>query len=206
MLKNIKLILFDMDGVLFNSKTNMKLSWKEVQKKFKINKSFKQYFKHIGIPFKQILKKIKISKNIDTIENCYQKASSKYLNKIRIYPNVITTINKLKKKNIKLGILTSKHRGRTIKLINHHELKFKFISTPAKGLRGKPHPDQINKAIRKFKFQRKNIVYVGDMGVDYVAAKKSGINYIHASYGYGQITKKFKYSIKKFSQLNKIVI
>ena len=157
MLKNIKLILFDMDGVLFNSKTNMKLSWKEVQKKFKINKSFKQYFKHIGIPFKQILKKIKISKNIDTIENCYQKASSKYLNKIRIYPNVITTINKLKKKNIKLGILTSKHRGRTIKLINQHDLKFKFISTPAKGLRGKPHPDQINKAIRKFKFGRHSV-------------------------------------------------
>ena len=33
-----KLILFDFDGVLFNSKKNMKLSWQEVMKKFFIKK------------------------------------------------------------------------------------------------------------------------------------------------------------------------
>ena len=205
MLKNIKLILFDMDGVLFDSKTNMNLSWQEVQKKFKINKGFTQYFKHIGIPFRQILKKMKISKNCDKIEDCYQKASCRYLNKVRIYPQVLTTINKLKKRNIKLGILTSKHRGRTIKLINQYDCKFNLISTPTKGHRGKPYPDQINKVIKKFKFPIKNIVYVGDMDVDYVSAKKSGIKYIHASYGYGQIRKKFKHTINKFSQINEIV-
>ena len=40
-----KLILFDFDGVLFNSK-NMKLSWQEVMKNF-YKEKFNQYEKHI---------------------------------------------------------------------------------------------------------------------------------------------------------------
>ena len=58
MLKNVKLILLDMDGVLFDSRLNMQLSWRDVQKKFVINKSFNQYFRYAGIPFKNILRKI----------------------------------------------------------------------------------------------------------------------------------------------------
>ena len=33
-MKNFKIILFDLDGVLINSKKNMKISWNEVCKKF----------------------------------------------------------------------------------------------------------------------------------------------------------------------------
>ena len=34
MLKNIKLALFDLDGVLLDTKNNMYLSWQEVKKEF----------------------------------------------------------------------------------------------------------------------------------------------------------------------------
>lgn len=40
--KNLKLILLDMDGVLFNTKLNMQLSWKEVRKKSNVKKNFKK--------------------------------------------------------------------------------------------------------------------------------------------------------------------
>ena len=68
-----KLILFDFDGVLFNSKKNMKLSWQEVMKKFFIKKKFNQYEKHIGLPFKKILSKLNIKYNRSSIEDFYQK-------------------------------------------------------------------------------------------------------------------------------------
>ena len=48
-----KLILFDLDGVLFNTIKNMELSWNEVMKKFLIKKEFNQYKKYIGYHLKK---------------------------------------------------------------------------------------------------------------------------------------------------------
>ena len=206
MLKNVKLILLDMDGVLFDSRLNMQLSWRDVQKKFIINKSFNQYFRYAGIPFKNILRKIQITKNLNSIESFYQKSSLKYFNKIKLYPDVKTTLSKLSKRHIALGIFTSKHRKRTLKLIKKFNLQFKVISTPSKGIRGKPYPDQINKSLKKFKISKKEVVYVGDMNVDCIAAKKSGIRFIYAAYGYGNIKKQYSYTINKFNEINKIIV
>ena len=46
-----KLILFDFDGVLFDSKKNMEISWQRVMQKFQIKKNFSHYEKFIGLPF-----------------------------------------------------------------------------------------------------------------------------------------------------------
>ena len=58
--QKILLVVFDLDGVLLNSKQNMKISWNVVNKKYNFRINFSNYFKHIGIPFFQILKKLKI--------------------------------------------------------------------------------------------------------------------------------------------------
>ena len=56
----LKLIIFDLDGVIVDSEKNMRHSWEHVKKKYKINKNFNDYKKKIGLPFKNILKEIKI--------------------------------------------------------------------------------------------------------------------------------------------------
>ena len=75
----------------------------------------------------------------------------------------------------------------------------------SKKTRGKPHPEQIIKALRKTKIDRSNAIYVGDTLVDFKSAKKSGIKFIFAEYGYGKKQKFFKYSIKNLSNLAKII-
>ena len=45
MINNIELIIFDLDGVLINSKNNMKIAWSDVRKKFNIKNKFSEYFK-----------------------------------------------------------------------------------------------------------------------------------------------------------------
>ena len=54
-----KIYLFDLDGVLIDSKKNMQLSWNELSVKNNINVPFSNYFSLIGLPFIQILKKLK---------------------------------------------------------------------------------------------------------------------------------------------------
>jgi len=62
LLKNIKLILLDLDGVIIDSKLNMKKSWRKVRRETKTTVKFEEYFKCIGMPFKKILAKLKIKK------------------------------------------------------------------------------------------------------------------------------------------------
>ena len=98
MIKNIKLVLFDLDGVLIDSKKNMQISWSAVQKDFGIKIPFKNYFKNIGLPFKEILKKLFIKKNLNKIERTYNKESISHFSKIKLYPGVNKTLKDLNRR------------------------------------------------------------------------------------------------------------
>ena len=198
-----KIILFDLDGVLIDSKKNMFRAWKMVQKKHNIKTKFNKYFENIGIPFQEILKKLKIKKNIKKIEKTYKDESSKSLNQIKTFPGVINFLKNLKKNKIKIGIVTSKDKGRTLMITKKLQVNFNVIVCPSKKLRGKPYPDQINKALNKFSENKKYICYVGDTQIDSIAAKRAGVEFIFASYGYGSGRHKAK--INKISELKKFL-
>ncbi len=201
-----KLIIFDLDGVLFDSKKNMEISWKNVMKSFKIKKNFSQYSKFIGLPFEVILENLKISKNdFNGISKFYNKISLKNQNKIKLYNNVRYTLKRLKKEKFKIGIVTSKNNIRTSKLIKKFGLKFDVVVAKKSKFIGKPHPDQITFALKKLNIKKKNAVYVGDMKVDYNCANKAKIRFIYASYGYGKSYPYYKVTIKNIKDIFKVL-
>ena len=205
MIKNTKLVLLDLDGVIFDTKKNMHISWQKVQKEFNIKKSFNDYFKYIGMPFTKILKKLSINTNLNKIQAVYQKESIRNFNKIKMYKGVKETLKKLNKKKIVIGVVTSKDKFRTLKLIKKFRLNIKYIVPPSKKLKGKPFPDQLLMAIKLAKTSHLKTIYLGDMLVDYKAAKNSKINFIHAKYGYGKNYSYYKYSINNFIDLTKFI-
>ena len=88
-MKDKTLYLFDLDGVIIDSKNNMEITWNFVNKKFKLNTSFKKYFLLIGRDFQEILKKLKIkNKNFDEIEKTIKNQSIKKFNKYKLYTKV----------------------------------------------------------------------------------------------------------------------
>jgi phosphoglycolate phosphatase len=191
-----KLIIFDLDGVLIDSIKNMKNAWNSTNKKYKLNVKFSDYFKHIGKPFCSILKSLSIFNKIKLIEKEYSKISIKNFNKIKLFKNVKKVINLLQKKNnIITAIVTSKDHNRTKKILKFFKLKVDYVQCPQKGLRGKPHPDQLIKVVQKYKISKRNCFYIGDTIFDKEAAAKSKINFIFAKYGYKIGIKKYKYSV-----------
>ena len=193
------LIIFDLDGVLFDSKKNMEISWNFVKKKYQLKIKFESYFRNIGMPFLNILKKLGISKNQIKINRDYIIESKKNKKKIKIYKGVKKILQYLKKKNNFLAVVTSKDKIRTKLLIKKYKLDFDYISCPTKKLRGKPHPDQLNMVIKRLKVAKEKTIYLGDTKNDYLAANRAGIQFYYASYGYGNLKKS-----KKFTQINSI--
>ena len=202
MLINKKIILFDLDGVIINSLPNMEISWNFVSKKNQLDIPFKEYRKYIGLPFNLILKKLKIKNNYKNLKKTYDFYSNKKISKIKLYPKVKYILKQLRKNYI-LGIITSKDKFRTKKIIEKFDLSFKYIFSPNKKIKAKPYPDQILKILKKEKINKQNCYYVGDMKIDLIFAKNAGVNFILAKYGYEKKKIKHKYEIKNFESLIK---
>ena len=133
-----------------------------------------------------------------------KKESLKNLNKCKLYTKVKLVLNQLRKKKIKIGIVTSKDCIRTKKILKKFSLKFNEIRCSNNKFPGKPKPDKILSILKKLKIKKNETVYIGDMMVDKLTAKNAGIDYIHASYGYSLNKINHKNRINSFNELIKI--
>lgn len=194
-----KAYIFDLDGVLIDSKHMMSQAWQMCELEHKLEQPFSEYFKHIGMPFKDILKTIGIKDNHDKIKYTYDEASKELMEYcLEFYDDVEETLKELKK-TCKIAIVTSKTIERTKLILNELDVEFDSVVSPKSGLRGKPAPDQILFCLAMLNVDPQDAVYVGDMQVDYWAAERAGIDFIHATYGYGNV--KCEHSVDQIKQL-----
>lgn len=205
--KEKKLIVFDLDGVLLDTKTNMRVAWNYTAKKNKINIPFKSYFKFIGLPFKDIIIKLNIdlkNYNYQKIKKDFQISSIRNIDKVKCFRNAKEILLLLKKKGKKIALLTSKDYLRCKLIIKKFDFKFNHIECGTLKKKGKPNPFQMNIIIKKLKEDKKKTVYIGDMPVDLLTAKNAKIDFIFAKYGYGKLPSiKTKFKINKLKDLIK---
>ena len=200
-----KLVIFDLDGVLIDSKKNMEFAWNNTSKKYKLNVSFKKYFLHVGKPFSKILKSLKIKENNKLITKNFSNISKENLNLIKPYKDIKNALNFLRDKKIKVAIVTSKDLHRTKKILKKFKIKINTIQCPEPKLRGKPFPDQINKVIKKLNIKKKYSIYIGDTFFDLKAANSANVDFILADYGYKIGIRNYKFKIKNLLQIQKIL-
>ena len=181
-----KAILFDLDGVLLDSRPNMEFAWKEVQNHFGVTVDFEDYFKNIGRPFRDILSILDLQDRADEIEFIYSQSSKDNFGLATFYPCVVESLKKIEKYGIKLGIVTSKDQERTKIILNRLPVKFSSVQSPSSSFRGKPAPDQLLAAMAELNVDPTDSLYVGDAEVDAMAAWRAGIDYCHAKWGYGE--------------------
>ena len=183
-----KLVIFDLDGVLINSLSNMKFALLSTQKKMNIKLNFNVYKKYLGLPFENIMEKMNIKLEVDKIKKNYEYFSKKKIDKIKINKDFLYQLKKLQKKYY-LAIFTSKSRERTLKILKKNRL-FKFIVTADDIKKGKPNPEGLIKILSKLKVKKKNTIFVGDSLYDYQASKLAKIKYLHALWGFEKNIKK----------------
>lgn len=197
-------IIFDLDGVIFDSKKNMEFAWNTTKKKFGLKVNFSRYFSKIGMPFLKILKTLKVKPD-QKIYKCFKKASFKKINLIKPYKNVLDEFKYFEKRKIKFAIVTSKDFRRSRFLLSKFNIKPSSLHCPTKNLRGKPFPDQLLYSLKKNKIKAKDAWFVGDTKIDYLAARNAKIKFIFTKYGYGKNNKLYKYKISNFKQIRKFI-
>ena len=196
-----ELVLFDLDGVLIDSKRNMELSWEKTCEVFGLNIDFNDYFSKIGRPFIDILNLLRVTKFQEEIEKTFNNSSIELMDRIEVFPGVKETLNFIKNKGIKTGIVTSKNNEKTMKILDNIGFDFDIVQTPNQVLKGKPSPDHILHAMSKLNINPRDVLFIGDMEVDCIAAYSANVDYAHADWGYGLCTKKNVINLKNIGDL-----
>lgn len=197
-----KIICLDLDGVLIDSIENMRLSWDKTMLNNNISVPFDNYKKYIGLPFEEILKKINISNNVKQIKKDYRKNSLKYKKKIKPIRELIKFVNYLYRNKFIIIIITSKELFRAKKFLNKFKIINHHIITPEELNYGKPNKEAIDIIVRKFKLNKRYLIYFGDTKIDYKFSVNSGIDYIHCNWGYGNLNYKNSIELKQINYLN----
>ncbi len=180
-------IIFDLDGVLIDSRANMEAAWSTVSKECQLSIPFADYFREIGIPFQDILAKLGVTKDCREIESIFRTASMAHMAEIDFYPGAPKALDDLAQRGAGLGVVSSKDPLRTSAVLARLKVDFKSVRTPNDRYRGKPAPDHLLIALAEANCDPIDALYIGDMVADYMAAKRAGIEYVHAAWGYGDV-------------------
>ena len=102
-----------------------------------------------------------------------------------IFPGTVETLKFLKKKSVKLGVLTNSGRRAALPLLARYSLTeyFDFVLTRDDVDAMKPAPDGIHRALSLMVLPKEHVFYVGDSTLDIMAAKGAGLKVISVATG-----------------------
>lgn len=175
--KEVKVILFDLDGVIVDSIDAWYYVFNDTLKHFGFKTiSKKDFIKDFGAPIEYDIKTYFKGKSINEVKYIYNINFKKRRGYVKLFQQSIVVLKKLKKFNIKLGLITNSTRLIASTILNHFKLKkyFSVVVTMDDVKRRKPAPDMILKACKMLRVKPKNTILIGDTKNDIVAGKRAG--------------------------------
>ncbi|MFG6121478.1 pyrophosphatase PpaX [Thalassobacillus sp. B23F22_16] len=174
---SINTILFDLDGTLIDTNELIISSFTHTTEQYGDRLySREEIMSFIGPPLRESLAKIDKDR-VEELVNVYREHNMKHHDElVEAYPTVVETIETLKEKGYKLGIVTTKMRQTVemgLKLTGLKE-SFPVVVTLDDVSNAKPDPEPINKALEQLDSTASETLMVGDNTHDILAGKNAG--------------------------------
>ena len=184
--QKIEAVIFDMDGVLADNIPYHFLAWqKTLKEEYGIHLTKKFFLKYLNARRGYELIRVVIGKMVSPKKgrSIIQKKDEYYR---KIYTNkkpvdgLVVFLKYLKKKNIKIALATSAHKGNTDFILDGFKIRkyFDAVVTAEKVKKSKPDPEIFLLAARKLKKRPQNCVIVEDAPLGVRAGKKAGMTVI----------------------------
>ncbi|MFI0743274.1 HAD family hydrolase [Streptomyces sp. NPDC021100] len=180
-------LLLDLDGVLVDTRPVMRHAWRVVQETHALDLPFEAYERHLGRPFTDIMGQLGLV-DATSIHETYSTASTTASRLVRDFAGIPEVLHAFASAEWRLGIVTSKPLARAAPLLPRLGVPFATVRTPNGAGRGKPAPDPILLALIDLGVDPADALYVGDTAVDQETARRAGVSYVHAGWGYGTPT------------------
>lgn len=186
-------VLFDFDGTLSQSAEGVRLSLeKTVEAMGKTVPDLSDYSKYLGPPLVNTLKKLcgfteaECEKGVELYKSFYKTEGIK---RNYLYEGMEQVLERLNRENVPLAVCSSKLEPFVIKACDIVGITkyFKAVCGSSRDGSRKEKEDMIPYAVNRLGGKMTDrIVLVGDTYFDAQGARLTGIDFIGASYGYGE--------------------
>ncbi len=184
-------IIFDLDGTLWDCSKEVADSWNVIFKQYNINRIItkEDIMGVMGLlmqdVIRQFLPDMEEEKCYEILKICCDY-ENEYVSKVGgyLFPRLEETL-KILQKSYKLAIVSNCQDGYIEAFFKAHNLSQYFIDYENPGRTGLDKAGNIRLVVKRNGFL--NPVYVGDTLGDQKSAKKAGLPFIFAAYGFGQV-------------------
>lgn len=184
-IKDIKAVIFDLDGVIVDTMPFHAKAWQDTFKKFGIRVTKKEIYLREGEKwdktFFDILKKhkLKITKEIKKEVFRHREDVFKNILKIRIFKDAPPLIRALKSKGLKLALVTGTPRKEVKRILPKGIYKLFDVIIPSDEVKfGKPHPEPFLRALKALKTKSKEAIVIENAPNGIKAAKEAKLKVI----------------------------
>lgn len=186
-------VIFDLDGTLIDSSPSILQCFGQALDDAGLKPLVPLADSLIGPPLRQTLIKLTgstddslLDRLVDGFKSCYDTGGYKAT---RMYDGVEDMLRQLSSRGIPLAIATNKRRVPTMKIIDHLGWQGYFRIVGTLDTPTPPYADKatlISYLLNEMQLDAENTLYVGDKQEDGEAARRNGISFAAASWGYGE--------------------
>ncbi len=173
------MIIFDLDGTLIDAYTAIHKSFNYVMQKSGLKpQSLNTVRRLVGWGDLNLLKPYFPPKDLPGSLRLYRAHhKSSLLKYSRLYPYVRGILRWLKEQGYKLAVASNRPSRFSRILLKHLQISgfFDYVLCADQAAHPKPHPEMLNRIIRKFKLKNRQVLYVGDMAIDAQAANAAKV-------------------------------
>ncbi len=186
-MKDLKLIIFDLDGTLIDAYQAIIKSFNFTMVKLKYPKQADTVIRRsVGWGDVNLIKPFVKNKDLSLAISIYRRRhKSDLVRYSRLLPGAKTAISYLKSSGYKLAVASNRPSRFSRILIKHLNIGkyFDYILCADKLKFAKPNPQILNEIRRKFNVLPDQALYVGDMAIDAIAGRRAGIKTVIVTTG-----------------------
>lgn len=190
-MKRYKAVIFDLDGTLLNTLEDLTDAVNHVMRQFNYPEhTIEEIRSFVGNGIKLLIERsLPDGKDNPEFDKVFSEFKSYYTSHCRIktrpYDGIMELISILHEQGYKLAIVSNKNQSAVTELNNIYFSD--YISTAIgekEGVRKKPAPDTVIKALSELCISSDDAVYVGDSDVDRETAENSNMDCISVTWGF----------------------
>jgi phosphoglycolate phosphatase len=189
----IKLIIFDLDGTLVNAYQAIISSFNYAMQKMGYSRQDACTIRRaVGSGDENLLEPFIKPKDLKKTLLIYRRHHKRSLMRgSRLFPQAKRLLNYLKGKGYKLAVASNRPTRFSRILIRHLKIAqyFDYVLCADKLKYIKPHPEILNRIMRRFSVKPLEALYVGDMGIDAQAGRRAAVKTVIVTTGSSSIEK-----------------
>ena len=185
--------IFDLDGTLLYTLEDLKDSVNFSLEKFGYPKrTLEEVRVFVGNGVRLLMERAipngTENKDFEDCLKCFKEHYAKNMyNKTKPFDGILDMLDELKIRGYKIGVVSNKFDLAVKELCKNYfndKVELAIGESEAEGIRKKPYPDSVLKAMKVLDCDKNKTFYIGDSEVDIETAKNSGLDCISVVWGY----------------------